>query len=75
MEHINTVDAFVSFINSLLANPDYEEGKDIESFSFKDEPRKQFVVNTYWGTWDINKTGIAVPIATIVKPITASEIP
>jgi hypothetical protein len=45
-----------------LASPDFEEGKDIESFSFKDEPRKQFVVHTYWGTWDINNTGIALPI-------------
>jgi hypothetical protein len=45
-----------------LANPDFEESKDIESFSFKDEPRKQFVVHAYWGTWDIHDTGIVVPI-------------
>ena len=45
-----------------LANPDYEENDDIESFSFKDEPRKQFVVHAYWGTWDIHNTGITIPI-------------
>lgn len=45
-----------------LASPDYVDGEDIESFSFKDEPRKQFVVHTYWGTWDIHGTGIVVPI-------------
>ena len=45
-----------------IADPDYVDSKDISTFSFKDEPRKQFVRYTYWGTWDIHDTGIAVPI-------------
>ena len=47
---------------SPLANPDYEENADISTFNFIDNPRKQFVVHEYWGTWDINNTGIVEPI-------------
>ncbi len=47
---------------SPLANEDYEEGKDNESFNFTDNTRKQFVVHTYWGNWDIDNSGIAKPI-------------
>lgn len=43
-------------------DPDYVESKDLESFTFKDEPRKQFVIHTYWGDWDIHGTGTTVPI-------------
>jgi len=43
-------------------DPDYDENGDMSSFSFKDEPRKQFVVHTYWGDWDIDGSGIVVPI-------------
>lgn len=42
---------------SALANPDFEEGEDVNAFTFKDKPRKQFVVFTYWGDWDINGDG------------------
>ena len=45
-----------------ITDPDFQDSKDISSFTFKDEPRKQFVVHTYWGTWDIHDTGIVVPI-------------
>ena len=44
-----------------LDNPDFKENSDIETFSFTDEPRKKFVVHTYWGSWDIHNTGIVVP--------------
>ncbi len=47
---------------SPLASPDYVNGKDNESFNFSDEPRKQFVVNEYWGAWDTDNSGIAKPI-------------
>ena len=47
---------------SPIADPDFEDSKDISNFEFKDEPRKQFVVYTYWGTWDIHNTGTVVPI-------------
>jgi len=30
---------------------------DQSTFSFKDSPRKQFTVHTYWGEWDINGDG------------------
>lgn len=42
-----------------LANPDVDSVSDTESsFSFKDKPRKQFVVYTYWGEWDIDGDGM-----------------
>jgi hypothetical protein len=48
--------------SSPLTDPDFEENPDNESFNFVDEPRKQFVVQQYWGTWDIHNTGTVVPI-------------
>lgn len=45
-----------------LTDPDYENGKDSGNFNFDDEPRKQFVVHSYWGNWDIHKDGTTVPI-------------
>jgi len=45
-----------------LGSSDFKDSDDITSFSFKDEPRKEFVVTTYWGSWDIHDTGVAVPI-------------
>jgi hypothetical protein len=47
---------------SPLTDPDYEETPDNDSFNFTDEPRKQFVVQQYWGNWDIHGDGIVVPI-------------
>ena len=32
------------------------------SFRFQDEPRKKFTVYEYWGYWDIDDSGITVPI-------------
>jgi len=49
---------------SVLATPDYET-QDSSNFSFKDEARKKFVVNEYWGFWDINGDGITVPILAV----------
>ena len=46
--------------NSILANPDYEENNDVSSFTFKDKPRKKFLVYTYWGEWDIHGDGKTV---------------
>jgi len=42
-----------------LASPDLEvaDTNERSSFSFKDKPRKQFIVFTYWGEWDINNDG------------------
>ncbi|RLB94166.1 MAG: chromosome partitioning protein ParB [Deltaproteobacteria bacterium] len=34
--------------------PNMTDSADIQSFKFKDSARKQFVVYTYWGEWDIN---------------------
>jgi hypothetical protein len=44
---------------SALASPDIEvaDPNEVASFSFKDKPRKQFVVYTYWGEWDVNGDG------------------
>jgi len=43
-------------------DPDYEATKDAGNFTFQDKPRKQFVVHSYWGDWDIDNTGITKPI-------------
>lgn len=48
--------------SSPLTDPDYEETPDNESFNYTDEPRKQFTVQQYWGTWDIHNNGSVVPI-------------
>ena len=47
---------------SPLTSPDHEEGPDNMSFNFDDKARKQFVVHSYWGNWDIDNSGIAQPI-------------
>jgi hypothetical protein len=47
---------------SPLTDPDHEEGPDNGNFNFDDKARKQFVVHSYWGNWDIADTGIAEPI-------------
>ena len=56
----------LSYINiegaSPLTDPDLEEGPDNVNFNFDDQPRKQFVVHSYWGNWDIHNTGIVEPI-------------
>lgn len=56
LEHIRVESA------NPLTDPDYKSGPDAQSFGFKDEPRKQFVVHTYWGNWDIHDTGTTVAI-------------
>ena len=47
---------------SPLTDPDHEEGPDNANFNFDDKARKQFVVHSYWGNWDIDDSGIAQPI-------------
>lgn len=47
----------INAIESPLESSDYEESSDQQSFEFKDKSRKQFVVYTYWGAWDINDDG------------------
>jgi len=47
--------------SSPFADPDYDEPTENQAFNFADKPRKQFVVHSYWGYWDINKTGIVEP--------------
>ncbi len=43
---------------SALASPDYDVASDNPPiFTFKDKPRKKFVVFTYWGEWDIHGDG------------------
>lgn len=43
---------------SVLASPDYDTTTSVlPNFTFKDKPRKKFVVFTYWGEWDIRGDG------------------
>ena len=48
--------------NSILGTPDHAVPTDTQSFNFKDEPRKKFVVHEYWGYRDIDGSGKVVPI-------------
>ena len=51
--------------SSPFTDPDYNEPEENQSFNFSDEPRKQFVVHSYWGFWDIHGTGIVEPIVAV----------
>jgi hypothetical protein len=56
----------LDFIDIEGASPfgqaDYDEPTENGSFNFTDKPRKQFVVHSYWGYWDIHNTGKTAPI-------------
>lgn len=39
-----------------------EHEKKGSNFEFKDTPRKKIIVHEYWGNYDIENTGIALPI-------------
>jgi hypothetical protein len=54
------LDKIVIETSDVLSSPDYTES-DETYFEFKDEPRKKFVVNEYWGYWDIHDEGIVRP--------------
>ena len=36
--------------------------QEANAFNFKDKPRSKMIAYEYWGLWDINNDGIAVPI-------------
>ena len=46
---------------SPLGEPDYTPGKDISTFTFKDDARAKFLATEYWGYWDYNDTGVVEP--------------
>lgn len=48
--------------NSILSQPDHAPDGGETNFNFSDEPRKKFIVNEYWGKWDIEGDGKVVPI-------------
>lgn len=44
--------------SSILNSPDHDHAPSDEgNFNFKDDARKKFVVQEYWGYWDIDKSG------------------
>lgn len=47
---------------SILGQPDHAASEGVKNFNFVDNPRKKFVVHEYWGFWDIDGSGVAVPI-------------
>lgn len=47
--------------NSPLASPDHSSGTTLSNFNFQDKPRKKFVVQEYWGFWDIHGDGVLRP--------------
>ena len=46
---------------TLMSEPQYYR-EDLTFFEFKDEPRKKFVINEYWGYYDVNGDGEVEPI-------------
>lgn len=46
---------------SPLASPDHSSGDNQGGFNFADKARKKFVVQEYWGFWDIHGDGILRP--------------
>lgn len=54
----------------LKETDDIIDSTDIQSFNFRDEPRKRIVAYEYWGYWDTKGDGIARPIvATFVGSV------
>lgn len=47
---------------SPLSQPDHAPAGGATNFNFSDKARKRFVVNEYWGLWDINGDDKLVPI-------------
>ena len=47
--------------NTVLGSPDHASSIGASSFSFKDKPRQKFVVQEYWGFWDIDGSGKTEP--------------
>jgi hypothetical protein len=47
--------------NTILGQPDHDS-KDTTNFNFQDAPRKKFVIQEYWGYWDIQGNNILEPI-------------
>jgi len=48
-------------LNMAREDNDFEPTDDTE-FVFEDQARKKIIVHEYWGNYDINNTGIAIPI-------------
>lgn len=47
--------------NSPLASPDHASANNLGNFNFNDKARKKFVVQEYWGFWDIHGDGVLHP--------------
>lgn len=58
---------YINTNESILSEPDYDPSKNTSNFNFNDKPRKKMVMYEYWGSRDIDGTGV-------VKPIVASWI-
>jgi hypothetical protein len=57
LEKINLEDSSI-----LKESDDIIDSTDIQSFNFRDEPRKRIIAYEYWGFWDTKGDGIARPI-------------
>ena len=47
--------------SSVLNTPDHTGPEKAADFNFADKARKKFVVQEYWGWWDIDGTGLVKP--------------
>lgn len=71
--------------SSILSSPDSTFKTETNTFNFKDNPRKKFLVHEYWGFRDIDGSGLVKPIVaawagnTIIRmeesPFPDKEIP
>lgn len=63
----------IDFKHNVSGDADTESeapNEDVSTFNFSDEARKQVTAYEYWGYWDIDNSGVAVPIvATFIGDI------
>ena len=65
LELINLDDSSI-----LKETDDIEDNYSVDSFNFKDDPRKRIVAHEYWGYWDTDGSGNVKPIvATFVNNV------
>lgn len=54
----SNIDRVSTATNSVLAAADHQ----VDSFEFKDDPRKKLIAYEYWGYWDVDGSGMTTPI-------------
>lgn len=56
------LDKLTKDTGSLLSRADHEVVNDNHSFNFKDDARAKLIAYEYWGYWDVDGSGMTIPI-------------